>query len=48
MYSDVVLGVDHSHFEELLDTYKERKGYALDTDLRRRTGRRWSANTRPW
>ena len=34
MYSDVVLGVDHGHFEELLDTYKERKGYVLDTDLR--------------
>src|SRR5580704_5247714 len=34
MYSDVVLGVDNGHFEELLDTYKERKGYVLDTDLR--------------
>ncbi|CAM5763413.1 pyruvate, phosphate dikinase [Labrys miyagiensis] len=33
MYSDVVLGVDHGHFEEILDTYKERKGYVLDTDL---------------
>ncbi|GLS22565.1 pyruvate, phosphate dikinase [Labrys miyagiensis] len=33
MFSDVVLGVDHSHFEEILDTYKERKGYVLDTDL---------------
>ncbi|OCC02953.1 pyruvate, phosphate dikinase [Labrys sp. WJW] len=33
MFSDVVLGVDHGHFEEILDTYKERKGYVLDTDL---------------
>ena len=33
MYSDVVLGVDHQHFEEILDDYKESKGYVLDTDL---------------
>ncbi len=33
MYSDVVLGVGHEHFEELLDIHKERQGYALDTDL---------------
>ena len=33
MYSDVVLGVGHEHFEELLDIYKERQGYTLDTDL---------------
>jgi pyruvate,orthophosphate dikinase len=33
MYSDVVLGVDHHHFEEILDDYKESKGYVLDTDL---------------
>ena len=33
MYSDVVLGVEHHHFEEILDEYKERKGYVLDTDL---------------
>ncbi len=33
MYSDVVLGIEHHNFEELLDQYKERKGYALDTDL---------------
>jgi pyruvate,orthophosphate dikinase len=33
MYSDVVLGVGHEHFEELLDHHKERKGYSLDTDL---------------
>ena len=33
MYSDVVLGVGHEHFEELLDRHKEQQGYALDTDL---------------
>jgi pyruvate,orthophosphate dikinase len=34
MYSDVVLGVEHHHFEDLLDSYKDRKGYELDTDLK--------------
>src|SRR5512139_2670685 len=33
MYSDVVLGVGHEHFEEWLDHHKERQGYSLDTDL---------------
>jgi pyruvate, orthophosphate dikinase len=33
MYSDVVLGLDHHHFEEILDDHKEHKGYVLDTDL---------------
>ncbi len=33
MYASVVLGVEHHNFEEALDGYKERKGYALDTDL---------------
>ncbi|MCP9627526.1 pyruvate, phosphate dikinase [Rhodopseudomonas palustris] len=33
MYSDVVLGLDHHHFEEILDSYKDAKGYTLDTDL---------------
>ena len=33
MYSDVVLGVGHEHFEELLDHHKERQNYSLDTDL---------------
>ncbi|MGA9281043.1 MAG: pyruvate, phosphate dikinase, partial [Pseudolabrys sp.] len=33
MYSDVVLGVGHEHFEELLDRHKEQQGYTLDTDL---------------
>ncbi len=33
MYSDVVLGVDHYHFEEILDVYKEEHGYTLDPEL---------------
>jgi len=33
MYSDVVLGIDHYHFEELLEILKETKGLHLDTDL---------------
>ena len=33
MYSNVVLDLDHHHFEEALDLYKDRKGYELDTDL---------------
>ena len=33
MYSDVVLGVDHYQFEELLEILKEEKGVELDTEL---------------
>jgi len=33
MYSGVVLGVDHSLFEEILDSEKEAKGFDLDTEL---------------
>ncbi|HZB36847.1 MAG TPA: pyruvate, phosphate dikinase [Beijerinckiaceae bacterium] len=33
MYSNVVLGIGHHHFEDVLETYKERKGFSLDTDL---------------
>ncbi|HKC32415.1 MAG TPA: pyruvate, phosphate dikinase, partial [Xanthobacteraceae bacterium] len=33
MYSDVVLGLGHHHFEEILDDHKDRNGYTLDTDL---------------
>ncbi len=33
MYSNVVLGIGHHHFEDALEAYKERKGYTLDTDL---------------
>src|SRR6266550_2785002 len=38
MYSDVVLGFEHHHFEDILDTFKDGQGYALDTDL---TGDDW-------
>src|SRR6202035_4194619 len=33
MYSDVVLGIPHHHFEEILDEHKDRNGYTLDTDM---------------
>lgn len=33
MYGDVVLGVDHYHFEEILEIHKEDKGYYLDTEM---------------
>lgn len=33
MYGDVVLGVDHYHFEELLELHKEERGVSLDTEL---------------
>jgi pyruvate,orthophosphate dikinase len=33
MYSDVVLGLEHHHFEDILDTFKDGQGYSLDTDL---------------
>ena len=33
MYSDVVLGVGHDNFEEILDDYKMQQGHYVDTDL---------------
>ncbi|MFN3251085.1 pyruvate, phosphate dikinase [Roseibium album] len=33
MYSDVVLGLDHHEFEEILEEYKERNELALDTEI---------------
>ncbi len=33
MYGQVVLGVEHHHFEELLDNHKLENGASLDTDL---------------
>jgi pyruvate,orthophosphate dikinase len=33
MYSNVVLDIDHHHFEDILEGVKEDKGYLLDTDL---------------
>lgn len=33
MYSDVVLGVEHHNFEEILEYFKEEHEFALDTEL---------------
>jgi len=33
MYSNVVLGIESYHFEELIENYKLTKGVLLDTDL---------------
>jgi pyruvate,orthophosphate dikinase len=33
MYSDVVLGLGHHVFEEMLDEHKDKNGFMLDTDL---------------
>ena len=33
MYGDVVLGVEHRAFEDLLEREKEARGYSLDTDM---------------
>ena len=33
MYSNVVLEVDSHNFEEIIEDYKDRKGFTLDTDL---------------
>ena len=33
MYSDVVLGVAHENFEDILELYKDEHDYALDTEL---------------
>jgi len=34
MYSDVVLGVDHHNFEDVLDTYKRRNNMTADTQIK--------------
>ena len=33
MYSDVVLGVDHAEFEDILGGFKDQRHYALDTEI---------------
>ena len=33
MYSDVVLGIDHGVFEDILDSHKNLNGLTLDTEL---------------
>jgi pyruvate,orthophosphate dikinase len=40
MFGDVVLGVDHHNFEDILDLHKEDSGHGLDTDL---TAEDWEA-----
>ncbi len=40
MYSDVVLGVGHHHFEDLLEEHKDSRGLVLDTEL---TAEDWKA-----
>jgi pyruvate,orthophosphate dikinase len=34
MFSNVVLNIDHHHFEDILEEFKDRKAYQLDTDLK--------------
>jgi pyruvate,orthophosphate dikinase len=33
MYSDVVLEVDHGHFEDILENHKNLRGYSADTEV---------------
>jgi pyruvate,orthophosphate dikinase len=33
MYANVVLGIEHHHFEDILEEYKDGHGHRLDTDL---------------
>lgn len=33
MYSNVVLNISHDEFEHILDDYKDREGYELDTEM---------------
>jgi pyruvate,orthophosphate dikinase len=33
MYSNVVLDIDHHNFEDVLEEFKDAKGFTLDTDL---------------
>ncbi len=40
MYSSVVLDIDSHEFEDILEHYKDGKGYSLDTDL---TAKDWRA-----
>ena len=33
MYADVVMGVEHHKFEDILDDFKDDKGYLTDTEI---------------
>ena len=46
MYSDVVMGFEHHHFEEILDTYKDPRATRSTPTSMPRTGLRSSASTR--
>jgi len=46
MYADVVLEVDHGHFEEILDNHKNLHGHSSDTDLSAEDWRRVIAEYR--
>ena len=46
MYSDVVLGVEHHRFEDMLEEFKDDRGVVLDTELDAETGPRSSPATR--
>ncbi|MFD1696731.1 pyruvate, phosphate dikinase [Roseibium aestuarii] len=39
MYSDVVMGLEHHDFEEILEEHKAEKGYSLDTEI---TAQEWA------
>lgn len=45
MYSNVVLGLEHSHFEERLESFKAQKGFELDTEL---SAEDWEAMVRAY
>ena len=54
MYGQVVLGIEHHHFEELIENHKLETGAMLDTELDRRglagrssPGSRTSSRARP-
>jgi pyruvate,orthophosphate dikinase len=46
MYSNVVLGLEHHTFEEILDEWKDRLDASVDTDLPAEDWERWSPTTR--
>ena len=44
MYSDVVLGVEHAEFEDILGGFKDERAYTLDTEI---SADEWLAPHRP-
>jgi pyruvate,orthophosphate dikinase len=45
MYSDVVLGIEHYQFEDILEHFKESQGFLLDTEL---SAQDWQAMIRAY